>query len=57
MLRLKGQGLGDPKTHARGDLFVRLMVHVPTNGGDGIEPAIDALEETYRVSPRQHLHL
>ncbi len=56
LLRLKGQGVSDPKTHARGDFFVRLMVHVPTDG-DGIEPAIDALEETYRVNPRHNLHL
>jgi DnaJ-class molecular chaperone len=57
MLRLKGQGVRSPKSPDRGDLFVRLLVHVPTNRAAGIDPAIDALEQTYDVSPRQHLRL
>jgi molecular chaperone DnaJ len=56
-LRLKGRGVADPKTRARGDLFVRLLIHVPADGGERIREAVDALERAYRGDPRRDLRL
>ncbi len=55
LLRLRGEGIRDPKTHAKGDLLVRLLVHVPTNGTRDVQEAVDALERAYRSDPRRHM--
>jgi DnaJ-class molecular chaperone len=57
LLRLRGGGIRDPKTHARGDLLVRLLVHVPTNGTRDVQEAADTLERAYGGDPRRHLRL
>jgi molecular chaperone DnaJ len=57
-LRLKGQGAPDPKGGESGDLYVRLVVHVP----EGIKPeslstALDEFEHAYAKNPRADLSL
>ena len=55
-LRLSGRGVRDPKGGAPGDLYVRLMVQVPTDGAaDRLKDAVEALEEAYGGNPRAHL--
>ena len=55
-LRLSGRGVPDPKGGKPGDLYVRLMVQVPTNGAaDRLGDAVEALEEAYTENPRARL--
>ena len=55
-LRLSGRGVRDPKGGAPGDLYVRLMVQVPTDGAaDRLTDAVEALEGAYAENPRAHL--
>jgi molecular chaperone DnaJ len=55
-LRLRGRGARPPGSDKSGDLYVRLMVQVPTNGGgEGLKEAVEALEGAYREDPRAHL--
>jgi len=56
-LRLRGRGVRDPKGGAAGDLYVRVMVQVPKNGGvdDRLQEAVDTLERAYGEDPRAHL--
>jgi molecular chaperone DnaJ len=57
-LRLRGRGVRDPKGGAAGDLYVRLMVQVPSNGGtERVKEAVEALEGAYGENPRAHLTL
>lgn len=55
-LRLRGRGVRDPKGGDAGDLYMRLMVQVPRNGGtEELEEAVEALERAYGEDPRAHL--
>jgi len=54
-LRLAGRGVRDVKGGAPGDLYVRLMVQVPTNGAADLKDAVEALEGAYSENPRSHL--
>ncbi len=54
-LRLAGRGVRDPKGGTRGDLYVRLMVQVPTDGAAELRDALEALEGAYSENPRAHL--
>lgn len=57
-LRLKGRGVRDPRGGERGDLYVRLMIQVPANGAaEGMQEAVEALEEAYAENPRTRLAL
>ena len=56
-LRLRELGVRDVKTQARGDLLVRLLVHVPTDGTERVRDALEAIEQAYSDDPRRHLHL
>jgi DnaJ-class molecular chaperone len=56
-LRLKGKGLTDDKTHTTGDLYVKLMIQIPPDGGERARRAADLLESCYDENPRKHLHL
>jgi DnaJ-class molecular chaperone len=57
-LRLKGRGVVDPKTKAAGDIYVRLVVHVPKDGtSERVREAVEVLEEAYPENPRAHLKL
>jgi molecular chaperone DnaJ len=57
-LRLKGRGVVDPKTKAAGDLYVRLMVHVPNDGvSERVREAVEVVEDAYPSNPRANLKL
>ena len=57
-LRLRGRGAPDPKGGEAGDLFVRLMVQVPTAAtAEELHEALAALEQAYREDPRADLSL
>jgi molecular chaperone DnaJ len=57
VLRLRGAGIRKSRSPGAGDFFVRLLVHVPTNGADDVKEAVDALERAYKADPRRHLEL
>lgn len=56
-LRLKGKGVPDPKTTREGDLYVKLLIQIPTGDLAQARRAVDLLEPCYRENPRKHLHL
>jgi len=61
-LRLKGKGVMDAsvtnaKTRTTGDLYVKLMIQIPKNGGERAQEAAELLEHYYAENPRKHLRL
>ena len=57
-LRLRGRGAPDPKGGEPGDLYVRLMVQVPTAAtAEELQEALAALERAYHDDPRADLSL
>jgi molecular chaperone DnaJ len=57
-LRVKGRGAPDPKGGTPGDLYVRLMVHVPANGGgEGLREAVAVVDKAYGGDPRANLEV
>lgn len=57
-LRLRGRGAPDPKGGEPGDLYVRLMVQVPTAANvEELQEALAALDRAYRGDPRADLSL
>jgi DnaJ-class molecular chaperone len=58
-LRLKGHGVPHRKGSGsgRGDLYLRLVVHVPDRPSDGVLEAVRALDEGYTENPRDRLRL
>jgi DnaJ-class molecular chaperone len=56
-LRLKGKGVTNEKTRTSGDLYVKLMIQVPHDGGERARRAADLLESCYDENPRKHLRL
>lgn len=56
-LRLKGKGVADTKAHTTGDLYLKLMIQVPKDGGDRARQAAELLDHYYSENPRQHLRL
>jgi molecular chaperone DnaJ len=57
LLRLKGKGVTDAKTHTSGDFYVKLMIQIPSNGGERVRQAADLLEGCYEENPRKRLRL
>jgi molecular chaperone DnaJ len=57
VLRLRGAGVQEPNASGAGDFFVRLLVHVPTNGADDVRDAAEVIERAYRDDPRRTLEL
>jgi molecular chaperone DnaJ len=57
VLRLRGAGIQKGQSSPAGDFFVRLLVHVPTNGAEYVRDAVEALERAYKEDPRRHLEL
>jgi molecular chaperone DnaJ len=55
-LRLRGKGVPDLHGGARGDFYVRTMVHVPDRA-DEAAAAVQQLESAYQRSPRHGLSL
>jgi molecular chaperone DnaJ len=56
-LRLRGRGVKDAKSKAAGDLYVRLLVQVPRDGGERARRAAEELDQCYGESPRKNLKL
>jgi len=56
-LRLKGKGVEDPHTGERGDMYVRILVHVPPLKGVATGEAVEVLERSYEESPRKDLRI
>lgn len=56
-LRLRGRGVKDSKTKAAGDLYARLLVHVPAVDGADTRRVVEELERLYPESPRKGLKL
>ncbi|NOT57947.1 MAG: molecular chaperone DnaJ [Deltaproteobacteria bacterium] len=56
-LRLKGKGVADTKAHTTGDLYLKLMIQVPKDGGERARQAAELLDHYYAENPRQHLRL
>ncbi|MGE0826925.1 MAG: molecular chaperone DnaJ [Candidatus Binatia bacterium] len=56
VLRLKGKGVIDEKTNARGDLYIKLMIQVPSAGGESLRHAAEQLDRYYTENPRKDLH-
>jgi len=56
-LRLRGKGVPAMKGKDRGDLYVVLLVQVPTDGDERVREAVTVLEESYARSPRADLRL
>ena len=56
-LRLRGKGAPEMKGTKRGDLYVVLMVHVPTDGAERVREAVAVLEDGYARNPRADLRL
>jgi molecular chaperone DnaJ len=56
LLRVRGHGAPVLGAKARGDLYLRLMVQVPGDGGaERVRQAIDTIESAYSGNPRQGL--
>jgi len=56
-LRIRGHGVPALKGGARGDLYIRLMIQVPVDGGDEVRDAIRKVESAYGKDPRSDLRL
>lgn len=57
-LRLRGKGVPPMRGKGdRGDLYVRLLVQIPTDGGERVRDAVKVLEESYAANPRADLRL
>jgi molecular chaperone DnaJ len=57
LLRIRAHGVPDVKGGARGDLYARLMVQVPVDGGDRVREAIRTVESAYGKDLRDGLRL
>jgi molecular chaperone DnaJ len=56
-LRLRGKGVPEMKGAGRGDLYVVLMIQVPTDGTERVREAVTVLEDSYARNPRSDLRL
>jgi molecular chaperone DnaJ len=58
-LRVKGHGVPHLKgtETGRGDLYLRLVVHVPDRESDAVKDAARALDAGYSTNPRDQLRL
>ena len=54
-LRIKGQGVPDPKGGAAGDLIVQLQIMLPKTLDDAAKQAIEQLDADHPVQPRESL--
>jgi molecular chaperone DnaJ len=57
LLRIRKHGVPELKGTGRGDLYMRVMVHVPEKDGDGIREALGAIESAYGQDLRKDLRL
>ncbi|TMA57712.1 MAG: J domain-containing protein, partial [Deltaproteobacteria bacterium] len=56
-LRLKGKGVPDAKTNTGGDMYVKLLIQIPSDGGERARQAATLLESCYQENHRKHLRL
>jgi molecular chaperone DnaJ len=56
-LRIRAHGVPALKGGARGDLYIRLMIQVPVDGGEEVRDAIRKVESAYGEDPRSGLRL
>jgi molecular chaperone DnaJ len=57
LLRIRGHGVPALKGGSRGDLYIRVMVHVPVDGGEKVRAAIQEVELGYEKDLRSGLRL
>jgi molecular chaperone DnaJ len=57
LLRVKGHGVPHLKGSGRGDLYLRLAVHVPDQKSDAVSDAVRAIDAAYTRNPREGLQL
>jgi molecular chaperone DnaJ len=57
LLRVRGKGVPHLKDGGRGDMYLRLMVHVPDRVDDTVRSAATHMNEGYRGNPRDGLKL
>jgi len=57
LLRIRGRGVPALKGGDRGDLYIRVMIHVPADGAEHVRDAIRVVESAYDKDPRSDLHL
>jgi DnaJ-class molecular chaperone len=57
LLRVRGRGVPALKGGAKGDLYLRLMVHVPASESETVLAAARAIDEAYGDDPRRGLRL
>ena len=56
-LRVRGHGVPHLKGSGRGDLYLRLLIHIPDRQDDGVRGAVSQLEGAYTRNPRDGLKL
>ena len=56
LLRIRGHGVPALKGDARGDLYIRVMIHVPVDG-EKVRDAIRTMDSAYEKDPRSGLRL
>jgi len=57
LLRVRGHGVRHLKGSGRGDLYLRLMIHVPDQRPDAVQAAAKQMEAAYGRNPREGLKL
>lgn len=57
LLRVRSHGVPTPKGEGRGDLYLRLLVQVPTQSGDDVHKAARIIDSAYSGDVRSELRL
>ncbi len=57
LLRIRGHGVPALRGGERGDLYIRVMVHVPADDSERVREAIRTVESAYATDPRSRLRL
>jgi molecular chaperone DnaJ len=56
-LRIRAHGVPALKGGTRGDLYIRLMIQVPADGGEDVREAVRKIESAYGKDPRSELRM
>ena len=56
-LRIRAHGVPALKGTTRGDLYIRVMIHVPADGSQAVRDAIQQVDAAYEKDPRSGLRL
>lgn len=57
LLRIRGHGVPALRGGERGDLYIRVMIHVPADDSERVREAIRTVESAYGTDPRSGLRL